>query len=132
MEEDSSSDNSSLFSNNSDDCSCSTDSTCDSTSTDEFADYIFGNLGRGGGGATASTCSRVGIDGLLYRSRPADVERSERCVSHLHHNTSIEHRKLDTCRSSFRESNSFERAGSNDFTYINSGVTHRKARERKD
>ncbi|GAU43480.1 hypothetical protein TSUD_244020 [Trifolium subterraneum] len=128
MEEDSSSDNSSLFSNNSDDCSCSTDSTCDSTSTDEFADYIFGNSGRGGGG-TSSTCSRVGIDGLLY-SRPADVERGERCVSHLHHNTSIEH-KLDTCRSSFRQSNSFERAKSNDF-YINSGVTHRKSRERKD
>ncbi|CAJ2652175.1 ubiquitin carboxyl-terminal hydrolase 16-like isoform X2 [Trifolium pratense] len=131
MEEDSSSDNSSLISNNSDDCSCSTDSTYDSTSTDEFADYIFGNSGRVGGG-TSTACSRVGIDGLLYWSRPVDVERSDKCVSHLHHNTSIEHSKLDTCRSSFRQSNSFERAGSNDFSYINSGVTHRKTRETKD
>ncbi|XP_061348048.1 ubiquitin carboxyl-terminal hydrolase 16-like [Gastrolobium bilobum] len=47
LEEDSSSDNSSLISSNSDEGSCSTDSTCESTSTDDFADYIFGDLGRG-------------------------------------------------------------------------------------
>lgn len=129
MEEDSSSDSSSLLSNNSDECSCSTDSTSDSTGTDEFADYIFGNSGRGGG-VTSSTCSRGEMDSLLYRRRPV----SEGCVSHLHHNLSIEHRKLDTSRSSssFRESDSFERAGSNHFSYINSGVSYRKARERTD
>ncbi|PON63476.1 Ubiquitinyl hydrolase [Parasponia andersonii] len=47
LEEDSSSDNSSLISNNSDEGSCSTDSTRDSTSTDDFSDYIFGDSGRG-------------------------------------------------------------------------------------
>ncbi|KAL5102536.1 hypothetical protein RYX36_006863 [Vicia faba] len=131
MEEDSSSDNSSLISNNSDECSCSTDSTGDSTGTDEFADYVFGNSGRGGS-VTSSTCSRGEMDGLLYRRRAV----SEGCVSHLHHNhnLSIEHRKLDTSRSSnsFRERDSFERAGSNHFSYINSGVSYRKARERTD
>ncbi|XP_057973797.1 ubiquitin carboxyl-terminal hydrolase 16 [Malania oleifera] len=43
---DSSSDNSSLISG-SDEGSCSTDSTRDSTSTDDFSDYIFGDLGHG-------------------------------------------------------------------------------------
>ncbi|KAJ7958928.1 Ubiquitin carboxyl-terminal hydrolase [Quillaja saponaria] len=45
--EDSSSDNSSLISSNSDEGSCSTDSTCYSTSTDDFSEYIFGDNGRG-------------------------------------------------------------------------------------
>lgn len=47
LEDDSSSDNSSLLSNNSDEGSCSTDSTRDSTSTDDLSDYIFGDSGRG-------------------------------------------------------------------------------------
>lgn len=47
LEEDSSSDSSSLFSSNSDEGSCSTDSTRDSTSTDDFSDYIFGDSGHG-------------------------------------------------------------------------------------
>lgn len=47
LEEDSSSDSSSLISSNSDEGSSSTDSTRDSTGTDEFSDYIFGDLGRG-------------------------------------------------------------------------------------
>ncbi|XP_027355033.1 ubiquitin carboxyl-terminal hydrolase 16-like isoform X2 [Abrus precatorius] len=47
LEEDSSSDNSSLISSNSDEGSCSTDSTRDSTSTDDFSDYIFGDSGNG-------------------------------------------------------------------------------------
>ncbi|KAK4742671.1 hypothetical protein SAY87_000672 [Trapa incisa] len=41
--EDSSSDNSSLFSSNSDESSCSTASTRDSTRFDDLSDYIFGN-----------------------------------------------------------------------------------------
>lgn len=44
LEEDSSSDNSSLFSSNSDEGSCS---TRDSTSTDDLSDYIFGDSGNG-------------------------------------------------------------------------------------
>ena len=47
LEEDSSSDNSSLFSNNSDEGSYSTDSTRDSASTDDLSDYIFGDSGHG-------------------------------------------------------------------------------------
>ncbi|OIV96593.1 hypothetical protein TanjilG_28450 [Lupinus angustifolius] len=47
LEEDSSSDSSSLLSSNSDEGSCSTDSTRDSTSTDDFSDYIFGDSGNG-------------------------------------------------------------------------------------
>ncbi|KAJ6735516.1 UBIQUITIN CARBOXYL-TERMINAL HYDROLASE 16 [Salix purpurea] len=42
LEEDSSSDNFSFTSGNSDEGSCSTDSTRDSTSTDDLSDYIFG------------------------------------------------------------------------------------------
>ncbi|XP_054796903.1 ubiquitin carboxyl-terminal hydrolase 17 isoform X2 [Prosopis cineraria] len=43
--DDSSSDNSSLISTNSDEGSCSTDSTRYSTSTDDFSEYIFGESG---------------------------------------------------------------------------------------
>lgn len=42
LEEDSSSDNFSFTSSNSDEGSCSTDSTRDSTSTEDLSDYIFG------------------------------------------------------------------------------------------
>lgn len=123
FEEDSSSDNSSLMSSNSDEWSCSTDSTCDSTSTDDYADYIFGNSGRGLGGILRNSDSEV--DGLLYRSRG---------VSHLHTDTIVEHRKLDTSRSSssFRETGSLQRSGSNHFSDINSGVLYRKSKLRTD
>lgn len=46
LEEDSS-DSSSLISSNSDEGSCSTDSTRDSSSTDDISDYIFGDSGCG-------------------------------------------------------------------------------------
>lgn len=59
LEEDSSSDNSSLISSNSDEGSCSTDSTSDSTSTDDFADYIFGDLGRGSGSMFRNSDSKI-------------------------------------------------------------------------
>ncbi|KAJ4845930.1 hypothetical protein Tsubulata_008414 [Turnera subulata] len=45
LEEDSSSDNFSFTSSNSDEGSCSTDSTRDSTSTDDLSDYIFNGWG---------------------------------------------------------------------------------------
>lgn len=47
LEEDSSSDSSSLFSSNSDEGSCSTDSTRNSTSADDFSGYIFGDSAHG-------------------------------------------------------------------------------------
>ncbi|XP_030542645.1 ubiquitin carboxyl-terminal hydrolase 17-like [Rhodamnia argentea] len=47
LEEDSSSDNSSLFSNTSDEGSCSTDGTQDSASADDLSDNIFGDPVRG-------------------------------------------------------------------------------------
>lgn len=56
LEEDSSSDNSSLISNNSDEGSCSTDSTRDSASTDDLSDYIFGDSGRGWSSPWRNTC----------------------------------------------------------------------------
>ncbi|CAJ1971680.1 unnamed protein product [Sphenostylis stenocarpa] len=59
LEEDSSSDNSSLISSTSDEGSCSTDSTSDSTSTEDFADYIFGDLGRGSGGMLRNSDSNI-------------------------------------------------------------------------
>nr|KYP47259.1 Ubiquitin carboxyl-terminal hydrolase 17 [Cajanus cajan] len=174
LEEDSSSDNSSLLSSNSDVASCSTDSTCDSTSTDDFADYIFGDSGRGSGGMLRNSDSnifsalpssplksiysassdmdpydsvlphstgfqtppsgpKVGVDGLLY-SRLMDVKRSGESVPHFRPDTNIEHRKLDTSRSSssFRETDSIQRAGSNHFNDRNSGVSCLKSRDRTD
>lgn len=47
LEDDSSSDSSSLLSSNSDEGSCSTDSTRDSASTDDLTDYLFGDPRRG-------------------------------------------------------------------------------------
>ncbi|KAK2659886.1 hypothetical protein Ddye_006419 [Dipteronia dyeriana] len=47
LEDDTSSDNSSLISSNSDEGSCSTDSTRDSSSMDDISDYIFGDSGSG-------------------------------------------------------------------------------------
>ncbi|KAK7275836.1 hypothetical protein RIF29_16961 [Crotalaria pallida] len=139
LEEDSSSDNASLISHNSDEGSCSTDSTRDSSSTDDFAEYIFGD-------SVPSPLnsrhlphydmnqydSRAEKDGILYRSRSVDGERSRGGVSHLHPDTTIHHRKLDTSRhsSSFRETDSLQRVGSNHFNVINSGVAYRKSRER--
>lgn len=62
LEEDSSSDYSSLISSNSDEGSYSTDSTRDSTSTDDLSDYIFGDSGRGwnspcSNSSDSNTCS---------------------------------------------------------------------------
>lgn len=160
LEEDSSSDNSSLISSNSDECSCSTDSTSDSTSTDDFADYVFGDLGRGSvimlrnsdsnipsdtdpygsvfwhstGFQPPPSGPKVEIDGLLYKSRVIDIKKSGAGVSHFHADTNIEHRKIDTnrCSSSFRETDSIQRAGSNHFSDRNSSVSCIKSRDTTD
>lgn len=47
LEDDASSDNSSIISINFDEGLCSTDTTQDSTSTDDFSDYIYGDSRRG-------------------------------------------------------------------------------------
>ncbi|KAL2317638.1 hypothetical protein Fmac_031514 [Flemingia macrophylla] len=159
LEEDSSSDNSSLISSNSDAGSCTTDSTCDSTSTDDFADYIFGDLGRCSGGMLSTRYSpssdtdphdsvlphstgfqtppsgpKVEVDSLLYRGRSMNVKRSGENVPHFRPDTNIQHRKLDTIRSSssFRETGSVKRAGSNHFNDRNPGVSCIKPRDRTD
>ncbi|XP_062099176.1 ubiquitin carboxyl-terminal hydrolase 16 isoform X2 [Humulus lupulus] len=86
LEEDSSSDNSSLISNNSDEGSCSTDSTRDSTSTDEFSDYIFGESGRGSNSpwrnSPDSDTSSSSSSSPLYskHSRLSDLDRYDSVV----------------------------------------------------
>ncbi|KAG4954843.1 hypothetical protein JHK87_040437 [Glycine soja] len=171
LEDDSSSDNSSLISSNSDEGSCSTDSTSDSTGTDDFADYIFSDVGRGAGGILRNSDSSISpalsssphsryfpssdidhdsivlphstgfqpspSDGLLYRNRVVDVKRSGGGVFHFHPDTNIEHRKLDTTTSrsscsSFRDTDSVQRAGSNHFNDRNSGASYTNSRDRTD
>ncbi|KAI4337608.1 hypothetical protein L6164_016002 [Bauhinia variegata] len=80
LEEDSSSDNSSLISNNSDEGSCSTDSTRDSTSTEDFSDYIFGDSVLVGNGlwrnSDSDTCSSSSSSPIYSRHSPlADMDR---------------------------------------------------------
>ncbi|KAL1308786.1 hypothetical protein HN51_050804 [Arachis hypogaea] len=170
--EDDMSDNSSLFSSNSDEGSCSTDSTHDSTSNEDFAEYIFRDSGRGNllrnpdsdpYSSTSSSPSnsghlplsdmgphdsvlpdtavlrpppaspRIQKDGLLYRGRPLDLERREGAFLFNPEYTSVEHRKLDTSRSSssFRKTDT-KNVGSNQYNYVNFGVSCTKSRERTD
>lgn len=86
-EEDSSSDNSSLISNNSDEGSCSTDSTRDSMSTDDLTDYIFGDPGQG-----CSSPWRISSD--------TDSSISPNSSSPLYSKNSS-HANQDRCASSF-------------------------------
>ncbi|XP_010520756.1 PREDICTED: ubiquitin carboxyl-terminal hydrolase 16-like [Tarenaya hassleriana] len=82
LEEDSSSDSSSLFDSNSDECSCSTESTRDSTSIDDFADFIFGERGLGdrhsphSGASSSSSSSSVSSPLPTKHSPLAESERS--------------------------------------------------------
>ncbi|MED6194287.1 ubiquitin-specific protease [Stylosanthes scabra] len=82
LEDDSSSDNSSLISSNSDLGSCSTDSTRDSTSTDEFSNYIFGDSGVSWGSpwrsseSDTSSSASSSSSPLNFRHSPlADMDR---------------------------------------------------------
>ncbi|KAL0738911.1 hypothetical protein Bca4012_015121 [Brassica carinata] len=87
LEEDSSSDSSSLFDSTSDECSCSTDST----STDDFADFIFGDhQGRAHGQSEApspTSSSSSSSPPFTRHSRLGDSSRSsqETCRSSIHH-----------------------------------------------
>jgi len=144
LEEDSSSDNSSLFSSNSDEGSCSTDSTCDSASTDDFTDYLFGDSGNGWSGvwrnSDSDTSSSSSSSPLNPRHSPlsdmdrydSSVERRGVGVSCLHSNTSSQHRGLDSGRISSkissRETDSLVKVGSNLCNDTECGVLCRKYR----
>lgn len=79
LEDDSSSDSSSLFDSNSDECSCSTDST----SMDDFADFIFGDhQGRAHGQSeapspTSSSSSSSSSSPLFTRHSPLSRSSQE-------------------------------------------------------
>ncbi|KAF8086207.1 hypothetical protein N665_0632s0027 [Sinapis alba] len=87
LEEDSSSDSSSLFDSTSDECSCSTDST----SMDDFADFIFGDhQGRAHGQSEApspTSSSSSSSPPFTRHSRLGDSSRSsqEICRNSRHH-----------------------------------------------
>lgn len=94
LEDDSSSDSSSLFDSNSDECSCSTDST----SMDDFADFIFGDhQGRAHGQSEAPspTSSSSSSSPLFTRHSPlGDSARSSPEINgtsrhHWHEKTSL-------------------------------------------
>ncbi|KAJ9146516.1 hypothetical protein P3X46_028771 [Hevea brasiliensis] len=71
LEEDSSSDNYSFTSSNSDEGSCSTESTRDSTSTDDLSDYIFGGWNNSWRNTSDSdTCSSSSSSPLCSRHSP--------------------------------------------------------------
>ncbi|KAG2698777.1 hypothetical protein I3760_07G164200 [Carya illinoinensis] len=144
--EDSSSDNSSLISSNSDEGSCSTDSTRDSTSTDELSDFIFGDSGQRWNSPsdsdTSSTSSSPSPSPSPLRHSPPSYSeqyathgsQAEGNVPFLHSDTTRNCRKLVTSSSSnsCRETDS-QRLGSNPFRDVNSGISFRKStRERTD
>ncbi|KAJ0263355.1 Ubiquitin carboxyl-terminal hydrolase 16 [Hirschfeldia incana] len=87
LEEDSSSDSSSLFDNTSDECSCSTDST----NMEDFADFIFrDHQGRAHGQSEApspTSSSSSSSPPFTRHSRLGDTSRSsqETCKSSRHH-----------------------------------------------
>ncbi|XP_010433753.1 PREDICTED: ubiquitin carboxyl-terminal hydrolase 16 [Camelina sativa] len=73
LEEDSSSDSSSLFDSNSDECSCSTDST----SMDDFADFIFGDhQGRAHGQSEAPSPTTSSSSSSPVFTRHSPLSRS--------------------------------------------------------
>lgn len=161
LEEDSSSDSSSLFSSNSDEGSCSTDSTRDSTSMDDFSDYIFGDSGRGWSSTwrnsdsdTSSSSSplncrqsplsdmdkydSVSPEATNFRIPTGSSAKTDRddVISHLHSDTILQHRKLDSSsissNSSSKDADSFLKLGSNHSNDKNSVVSSRKSRKRTE
>lgn len=161
LEEDSSSDSSSLFSSNSDEGSCSTDSTRDSTSMDDFSDYIFGDSGRGWSSTwrnsdsdTSSSSSplncrqsplsdmdkydSVSPEATNFRIPTGSSVKTDRddVISHLHSDTILQHRKLDSSsissNSSSKDADSFLKLGSNHSNDKNSVVSCRKSRKRTE
>ncbi|XP_065880330.1 ubiquitin carboxyl-terminal hydrolase 17 [Euphorbia lathyris] len=142
LEEDSSSDSYSFTSSNSDEGSCSTESTRDSTSTEDLSEYIFGGWNNGWRNASDSdTCSssssplyssmhspqtsRSGTDSVTEHgewerqsSRVVDLE-----VKFLHSDTTKQCRKLDTSVS-YRETDSRRLGWVNP---VKSGVSFRRS-----
>lgn len=91
LEEDSSSDNYSFTSSNSDEGSCSTDSTRDSTSNDDLSDYIFGGWNSSWRNTSDSDTSSSSSSPLDSRHSPLAAtdrnvsgppETSRSCLDH--------------------------------------------------
>ncbi|CAL5204609.1 unnamed protein product [Lathyrus oleraceus] len=154
LEVDSSSDSSSLFSSNSEELSCSTDSTRDSTSMDDFSDYIFGDSGHGWSSPWRSSDSDSSSSSPLnYRHSPlSDMDKYDSVspdttgssvktdrgggISHFHSDTILQNKKLDSSsissNSSSRDADSSLKVGSNHSNDKNCGVSSRKSRKRTD
>ncbi|XP_030454619.2 ubiquitin carboxyl-terminal hydrolase 16-like [Syzygium oleosum] len=81
LEEDSSSDNSSLFSNTSDEGSCSTDGTRDSASADDLSDYIFGERGWSSSWRNSSDSDTSSSSSSPLYSRHSPLANPERHAS---------------------------------------------------
>ncbi|EEF48611.1 conserved hypothetical protein [Ricinus communis] len=79
LEEDSSSDNYSFTSSNSDEGSCSTESTRDSTSTDDLSDFIFGgwNSWKSTSDSDTSSSSSSSSSSPLYTRHLSEMSRSQ-------------------------------------------------------
>ncbi|KAF5739781.1 ubiquitin carboxyl-terminal hydrolase 16 isoform X2 [Tripterygium wilfordii] len=80
LEEDSSSDGYSFTSSNSDEGSCSTDSNRDSTSTDDFSDFIFGDSGRVWSNSDTSSLSSSSSPSPTYLRR-SQITDPEHCAA---------------------------------------------------
>lgn len=150
LEEDSSSDSSSLFSSrNSDELSCSTDSTRDSTSMDDFSDYLFGDSGHGWSSPWRNSDSDSSSSSPLnYKHSPlSDMDKYDSVSpdttslriptgSSVNSDTILQNKKLDSCsisgNSSSRDGDSSMKVGSNHSNVKNSGVSSRKSRKRTD
>ncbi|KAL5558515.1 hypothetical protein UlMin_034726 [Ulmus minor] len=154
LEEDSSSDNSSLISNNSDEGSWSTDSTRDSTSADDLSDYIFGE-GRGwyspyrNPSDSETSSSSSSTSSPLFSANP-EIAKEDGRPSHwpssgnsrrmklegegsapfLHSDSAKQGRKLGSSSSSSRKTD-LERLESDSLNNVKSDVSFRRSsRER--
>uniref|UniRef100_A0A2P2L7B7 ubiquitinyl hydrolase 1 n=1 Tax=Rhizophora mucronata TaxID=61149 RepID=A0A2P2L7B7_RHIMU len=152
LEEDSSSDNYSFTSSNSDEGSCSTDSTRESTSTDELSEYIFGGSNSSWRNTPDTDSCSSSSSPLYSRHLPfADRDQNASSISKTsrsqidHSSSPMEHNERwdvnsDTakkCRnlvdsSSCRETDSGKLGMVDPFNDVNSGVSFRRSnRERR-
>ncbi|KAF8023335.1 hypothetical protein BT93_F0747 [Corymbia citriodora subsp. variegata] len=98
LEEDSSSDSSSLFGNTSDEGSCSTDGTRDSASADDLPDYIFADAVRGWSGSwrnSSDSDTSSSSSSPLY-SRHSPLANPERHASGFAETSSSQRDGLDS------------------------------------
>ncbi|XP_050235438.1 ubiquitin carboxyl-terminal hydrolase 16 [Mercurialis annua] len=120
LEEDSSSDSFSFTSSNSDEGSCSTESTRDSTSTEDLSDYIFGTWNTWRSASDSDTCSSSSSSPLYTRNSPDGS--MDRVPGFWQCETSKECRKLESS-SSCREAN----LGKVGVNTVKSGASYRRS-----